>query len=253
MSGLDRPRSALADLLSRGRAALAGLLLAVVWTGCGGGGGGGGGTGPSNTPPTASIDSPVDEANVDEGVTIDFQGSASDSEDGSLSGSALVWESDLDGQIGTGATVSTSGLSQGHHVVTLTATDSEGATDSDQIGVRVRPPGQSITVDLTIGDNFFEDLQGRRNEDAFVRVRLGDTVRWTYGQGGAVTHNVVSGEGTNGTDGDGVPAGASSSIGSPNLRGGDSYSFTPDAEGTWTYYCDFHPTEMFDSVIEVEP
>lgn len=246
-----RPPGAPVAPVPRPSTAIVGLLLALLWAGCGGGGDGG--TGPSNSPPEASIEAPVDEANFDEGVTIGFQGSATDPEDGDLRGSALVWESDLDGQLGTGESASTAGLSVGHHVVTLAATDSDGAEDTDQIGVRVRPPGESITVDLTIGDNFFEDLQGRRNENAFVRIRLGDTVRWTYGASGAVTHTVDSGEGTGGTDGDGVPAGASSSMASPNLRPGDSYSFTPDAEGTWTYYCDFHPSQMFDSVIEVEP
>lgn len=228
-------------------------FLAIV--ACGGGGDGGGGDGGGgmtdpNTSPSASIDGPEDEANVDEGVEITFQGSASDPEDGDLTGGSLVWESDRDGEIGTGATVGTSDLSQGHHTVTLTATDSEGASATQQVGVLVRPAGESINVDVPIGDNFFEDLQGRRNEEAFVRIRLGDDVTWT--NNGGNIHTVTSGEGTGGDDGDGVPDGAAGSMNSGNMQNGGTYTFQPDAVGTWTYYCEIHPGVMIEATIEVE-
>lgn len=233
-------------------AALATLLaLPVVACGGGGDGGGDGMTPPQNSSPSASIDGPEDEANFDEGVTITFQASASDPEDGDLTGASVVWESDEDGEIGTGTSVDAADLTLGHHIITLTATDSEGAMATDRIGVRVRPEGESITVELTVGDNFFEDLQGRTNENAFVRIRLNDTVRWTYG--GGEGHTVDSGEGSGGDDGDGVPAGASSSMSGSLPQGGGTYEFTPDAEGTWTYYCAIHPSIMINSVIEVEP
>lgn len=234
-------------------AALA-TLLTLPLLACGGGGDGGGDgvTPPQNSAPSASIAAPDDEDNFDEGMEITFQGSGSDDEDGALTGGSLAWESDVDGEIGTGETVSTSGLSQGHHIVTLTATDSEGASATEQIGVRVRPPGENITVDLTIGDNFFEDLQGRQNEDAFVKIRLGDRVRWTYGSNGGATHTVDSGAGPSGDDGSGVPSGGSA-MSSGTLSPGDSFTFTPDAEGLWTYFCMVHPSIMFDASFEVLP
>lgn len=233
-------------------AALATLLTLPILA-CGGDGddGGDGMTPPENSSPSASIDGPEDEANFDEGVAIAFQATASDPEDGDLTGESVVWESDVDGEFGTGPSVDASDLSLGHHIVTLTVTDSEGATATDQIGVRVRPEGESITVELTVGDDFFEDLQGRQNEEAFVRIRLGDTVRWTYDGGNG--HTVTSGEGSGGDDGDGVPAGASSSMNGSLPQDGGTFQFTPDAEGTWTYFCEIHPSIMINSVIEVEP
>lgn len=223
-------------------------LTALFVLACGGGDDGGI-TPPENEAPSASISAPEDEANVDDGTSITFTGSADDPEDGSLSGSSLVWESNEDGEIGTGESVSTSALSVGHHIVTLTATDSEGATATQQIGVRVRPPNQSITVDLAIGDNFFEDLQGRQNEEAYVRVRVGDTVRWT--NGGAVSHTVTSGEGSGGNDGDGIPSGASGGMNSGNISPGSDFQFQFGTEGVWTYYCEIHPGVMFEATVEV--
>lgn len=205
-----------------------------------------------NGAPTVTIASPADEANFDAGATVRLEGSATDPEEGALTGEALEWGSDLDGPIGTGGTVTTDALSEGHHVVTLTATDADGASSTAQIGLRIRPPGQAITVELVIGDNFYEDLQGRRNENAFVRIRLGDTVRWSY-QSGSTTHTVTSGEGAGGDAGPGVPAGAQASMASGILRSGEAYTFTPDAAGSWIYYCEIHPGIMFDSVVEVEP
>lgn len=224
-------------------------LTALLVLACGGGDGGGGVTQPQNEAPSASISGPEDEANFDDGTSVTFTGSADDPEDGALTGSSLVWESDVDGEIGTGESVSTSGLSVGHHIVTLTATDSEGASATQQIGVRVRPPNQAITVDLSIGDNFFEDLQGRQNEEAYVRVRVGDTVHWT--NDGAVSHTVTSGEGSGGNDGDGVPPGASSGMNSGNISPGGDFQFQFGTEGIWTYYCEIHPGVMIEATVEV--
>lgn len=63
----------------------------------------------------------------DEFVPVSFAGTASDAEDGSLTGTALVWTSSLDGAIGTGTSFSKNDLSIGVHTITLTATDSDGA------------------------------------------------------------------------------------------------------------------------------
>jgi hypothetical protein len=56
---------------------------------------------------------------------VTLQGSAYDLEDGMLDDSAFVWESSLDGVLGAGATLNTSELTTGVHVLTLTATDSD--------------------------------------------------------------------------------------------------------------------------------
>lgn len=55
----------------------------------------------SNTPPTVAISEPADGSIFDEGTSIDFAGSASDSQDGDLT-TGLVWNSSLDGIIEPG-------------------------------------------------------------------------------------------------------------------------------------------------------
>lgn len=90
-----------------------------------------------NAAPTATITSPADGATFTEGEPVTFEGSASDPEDGALTGASLVWTSDRDGELGTGTSVTTSSLSVGTHAVTLTATDGDGATGTASVTVVV--------------------------------------------------------------------------------------------------------------------
>jgi hypothetical protein len=100
-----------------------------------------------NNPPTATITAPADGSSFAAGASVAFSGTGSDPEDGALTGASLVWSTDLDGQIGTGVGFSTTALSIGVHTITLTATDSNGATGTDQITVTVtnNPPTATIT------------------------------------------------------------------------------------------------------------
>ena len=100
----------------------------------------------ANTPPTANITSPSNSNTYISGDSITFNGSGSDNEDGALSGSSLVWTSSRDGQIGSGTSFTSSGLSVGTHTITLAVTDSQGATGSDSV---------SITVESTSTANWY--------------------------------------------------------------------------------------------------
>jgi hypothetical protein len=91
--------------------------------------------GVSNDSPTVSITSPMDGDTFASGATIDFAGTASDTEDGDLTAS-LAWSSDLDGTIGMGASISKI-LSDGAHTITAEVTDSGGKTGSDSITITV--------------------------------------------------------------------------------------------------------------------
>ena len=82
----------------------------------------------ANQAPTTVVSAPANGATFDEGETVTFTGSATDPEDGALTGVALVWSSNIDGQIGTGGSFTRDDLSPGTHTINLTATDSEGAS-----------------------------------------------------------------------------------------------------------------------------
>jgi hypothetical protein len=88
--------------------------------------------------PSASIAFPSDGESRPAGVPIVFVGSATDPQDGPITGANLTWTSDLDGLIGTGTSFSAT-LSVGEHVVTLTATDSAGNTGVAWIFLTVVP------------------------------------------------------------------------------------------------------------------
>jgi len=64
-----------------------------------------------------------------------------DPEDGQLPAAAMLWRSDLDGDLGTGKSLSMRALSPGEHTITATATDSSGATGQDTIRLIVVDTG----------------------------------------------------------------------------------------------------------------
>ncbi|HEY3269128.1 MAG TPA: hypothetical protein VGM37_19630 [Armatimonadota bacterium] len=83
-------------------------------------------------PPTAGIIGPANNAAYTSADTVVFTGSATDVEDGDLTGSALQWTSSIQGALGSGASASAS-LLPGTHVITLTATDSDGGKGTASI------------------------------------------------------------------------------------------------------------------------
>ena len=115
------------------------IFSPVLVAGSGGGGGGG------NTPPTVSISNPANGANFVSGTSITFSGSASDDQDGDLTGS-LAWTSSIDGPIRTGGSFSVV-LSNGTHTITASITDAGGATGTATITVTVAPTSQ-ITLSV---------------------------------------------------------------------------------------------------------
>lgn len=91
----------------------------------------------SNVAPSVTIRSPATGSEFQVGTEVTFEGSAEDPEDGDLTGSALAWRSDEDGDLGSGQQLSRSDLSFATHRVTLRATDSEGSTATASISIRV--------------------------------------------------------------------------------------------------------------------
>ena len=117
----------------------------------------------ANQSPTAQITMPTDGDTFQSGDTIEFQGTATDAEDGSLSGSNLEWsvgfvhnnhvhphQSGITGDNGSFEAI----VHPGHdtqdtlgYQIDLTATDSQGATDTDT--VIIDPERTNVTLQST--------------------------------------------------------------------------------------------------------
>ena len=104
-----------------------------------------------NTAPTVVVTAPANGSSFPAGQQVSFTGTATDAEDGTLSGS-LSWSSSLDGALGTGASVATSTLSVGTHTVTASVTDSGGLSGSGVVSVTITAVGGcSDEVDFESG------------------------------------------------------------------------------------------------------
>jgi hypothetical protein len=97
-----------------------------------------------NDPPAVTIGAPAEGASFLEGSTISFSGTANDPQDGNRT-RLLNWTSNLSGPIGTGGSFSQT-LPLGTHIVTASATDTQGATGSATLTLRVRSSVPTIAI-----------------------------------------------------------------------------------------------------------
>lgn len=104
---------------------------------------------PQAPPPTATITNPAGNVVVSPGVEIVLEGTAEDGNGDPLTGEDLVWESDVDGSLGTGtsitAVLSGSNDSPVAHTITLTATQADEQTATDTVTVTVGISGSGVT------------------------------------------------------------------------------------------------------------
>jgi hypothetical protein len=137
-----------------------------------------------NTVPVVAITSPVDSSVFAIGDTVTFVGTATDGNDSTLSGEALVWTSDLDGQIGTSDSLTTDSLSVGEHTIVLTATDSVGLIGADTVTIDVVTrllPTVEITSPVNNALFMVDDTISfvGTGTDADGVVLAGDALVWT--------------------------------------------------------------------------
>lgn len=156
---------------------------------------------PPNDVPVVTISSPTDGSTFGFGETIQFTGTATDTEDDDLTlTSSLVWTSSIDGPINTGSGFSTT-LSDGIHTITASVTDSGGASGSDSVSITV---GTVTEPTISVASITYA-TEGGRNSDKhlLITVALGTPVA-----GASVSIELfrdgnldASGTGTTGTDG----------------------------------------------------
>ena len=89
-----------------------------------------------NSAPVVLILAPSNASTFTSVATVNFAGTASDAEDGTLT-SSIAWTSNRDGLIGTGGSFSTSSLSVGTHTIAASVADSAGMTASTQITIQI--------------------------------------------------------------------------------------------------------------------
>ncbi len=112
-------------------------------------------------PPTPFITYPNNQDEFDEGDIITFSGYAIDAEDGELSGTSLVWKSNIDGYLGSGVRFSKT-LSKGGHIITLAAKDKDGLIGTANISLNINPTEQSQPISLE--NSYFSIPLGQTGE-----------------------------------------------------------------------------------------
>ena len=107
-----------------------------------------------NISPSVQINNPADGASFALGAAVTFTGTASDPEEGVLTGSALSWVSSIDGVLGSGSSLNVDQLSPGRHRILFQAVDSRGAASADSITIALsNPPVVAITSPVE-GESF---------------------------------------------------------------------------------------------------
>jgi hypothetical protein len=88
-----------------------------------------------NKLPAAVILNPANGSTYLLGALVLMEGSGTDLEDGQLVDAALAWSSDRAGALGSGATLALNTLAPGRHIITLTATDAQGAASTSSVSI----------------------------------------------------------------------------------------------------------------------
>jgi len=179
------------------------------------------GGGPVDAAPVVSITNPSNGSSFNSGESISFSGSAIDDLDGDVS-SSLVWTSDLDGQIGTGASFSAV-LSDGTHTITASATDSSGHTGYASVAIMVGGGGTG-SGDLVVSVSTDKSSYSN-HETAYITVNVTDGSAPVAGA--SVTVRITTPKGT-------VYSGTSSTNSSGQVTFNFNVNTKKDGSGTYS-------------------
>jgi uncharacterized repeat protein (TIGR03803 family) len=103
---------------------------------------------PKKMPSTVVISSPVSGSTFAAANPVSLAGAGYDADDGLLTGTALLWSDNIEGNLGSGAQLQVTTLKPGAHTITLTATDSDGnaITATTEITLAGDPPVVTLTT-----------------------------------------------------------------------------------------------------------
>ena len=106
----------------------------------------------ANNPPFVSMDDPDNGRLYVEDQLILLNALSFDPEDGNLADARLSWTSSINGPLGTDNdfSVRANTLSPGTHVITVTATDNNGAQDTDTTTIRIASVAAGPLADLAV-------------------------------------------------------------------------------------------------------
>ena len=132
------------------------------------------------------ISAPPDGTLVEPGQPVSLTATAEDAEDGDIT-STIGWESNLDGPLGIGGSLSIA-LQSGTHRITASVTDTVGNTVSDEVSVTVNTvPTVSITAPAD-GANFdlgtTVDLTATATDAEDDNATLTAAISWTSSRDG---------------------------------------------------------------------
>ncbi|MGJ8642076.1 MAG: sulfatase-like hydrolase/transferase [Luteolibacter sp.] len=154
----------------------------------------------SNLPPTTTITTPANNTTVNPGTNVSFTATADDAEDGNISEN-ISWSSNLNGALGTGASISTSALANGTHTITASVTDSGSLSGSSAITLTVfdpsaTPPMVTITApandtSTTTGTNisFTATADDTQDGDVSSSISWASNVNGPIGNGASISYS----------------------------------------------------------------
>jgi hypothetical protein len=137
----------------------------------------------ANRAPHLKILTPETTA-VATGQTVNLAARGYDLDSGPLAGADLRWASDLDGDLGTGTSLSLDNLSVGRHTISLSAQDTQGASDLQVIPLSVVGDAGEVpppTDNLVVGPSLLS-VEMRSNDTTYIYIsnaNLGRSVNWT--------------------------------------------------------------------------
>ncbi len=135
-----------------------------------------------NASPTLALGLPIERGATSSGTIYDFTGNASDAEDGSLN-ALIMWVSDKDGTLGTGAAITCS-LSPGIHTLSASVNDSLGKTATKTLSLTVPAPNGAPAITITASVPGVLDAAGQAYSFSARAIdpedgNLGASITWT--------------------------------------------------------------------------